>query len=187
MHWAYQSNSSKVDRREDLHVHLRNTSAVYPAHMKHHLQAVEDSSGHASTQKGERPQETLQMTSSSSHIYSTCWKMLCLCLTNNPKNWATCMSTGPRPSFSPSALGYPLHHQHSSEHNLSLRPTTSHILAVPSPVITAVVTTSTACHATARWSRAAGFDRWGLHSSFNGRMADNKPTTVLTPFIVYSN
>ena len=45
----------------------------------------------------------------------------------------------------------------------------------------------TYCHATARWSRAAGFDRWGLLSSFNGRMADNKSTTVLTPFIVYSN
>ena len=44
-----------------------------------------------------------------------------------PKNWGY-MSTGPRPSFSPSAHGCPLHHQHSSEHNLSQRPTTSHYL-----------------------------------------------------------
>ena len=66
-----------------------------------------------------------------------------ICLTNNPKNWGY-MSTGPRPSFSPSALGCLLHHQHSSEHNLSQRPTTSHTLAAPSPVITAVSTTSTA-------------------------------------------
>ena len=43
------------------------------------------------------------------------------------------MSTGLRPSFSPSAHGYQLHHQHSSEHNLSKRPTTSHTLAAPSP------------------------------------------------------
>ena len=39
------------------------------------------------------------------------------------------MSTGPRPSFNPSAHGYLLHHQHSSEHNLSQRPTTSHTIA----------------------------------------------------------
>ena len=64
--------------------------------------------------------------------------MLCLYLTNNPKNWGY-MSTGPRPSFSPSALGCLLHHQHSSEHNLSQRPTISHTLAAPSPVITAVL------------------------------------------------
>ena len=69
--------------------------------------------------------------------------MLCLCLTNNPKNGGY-MSTGPRPSFSPSALGCLLQHQHSSEHNLSQRPTTSHTLAASSPVITAVLTTSTA-------------------------------------------
>ena len=69
--------------------------------------------------------------------------MLCLCLMNNPKNCGY-MSSGPRPSFSPSALGCLLHHQHSSEHNLSQRPTTSHTLAAPSPVITAVSTTSTA-------------------------------------------
>ena len=50
------------------------------------------------------------------------------------------MSTGPRPSFSPSAQGYPLHHQHSSEHKLSQRPTTSHTLAAPSPVTRAVIT-----------------------------------------------
>ena len=40
--------------------------------------------------------------------------------------------------------GYPLHHQHSSEHNLSQLPTTLHTLAAPSPVVTAVSTTSTA-------------------------------------------
>ena len=40
------------------------------------------------------------------------------------------MSTGPRPSFSPSTHGYPHPHQHSSEHNLSQRPTTSHTLQV---------------------------------------------------------
>ena len=40
----------------------------------------------------------------------------------------------PRPSFSPLTHGYPLLHQHSSEHNLSQRPTTSHTLAAPSPV-----------------------------------------------------
>ena len=85
----------------------------------------------------------MQMISSSSQTYSTRWKTLCLYLTNNPKNWGY-MSTGPRPSFSPSAHGYPLHHQHSSEHNLSQRPTTSYTLAAPSPVITAVWTTSTA-------------------------------------------
>ena len=54
------------------------------------------------------------------------------------------MSTGPIPSFSPSAHGYPLHHQHSSVHNLSQRPTTSHTFAAPSPVITAFLTTPTA-------------------------------------------
>ncbi len=64
-------------------------------------------------------------------------------LTNNPTNWGY-MSTGPRPSFSPSTHGYPLLHQHSSEHNLSQRPTSSHTLAAPSPVITSVLATSTA-------------------------------------------
>ena len=59
------------------------------------------------------------------------------------KNWGY-MSTGPRPSFNPSAHGYPLHHQNSSEHNLSQLPTTLHTLAAPSPVVTAVSTTSTA-------------------------------------------
>ena len=48
-----------------------------------------------------------------------------LCLMNNPKNWGY-ISTGPIQSFSPPALGCLLHHQHSSEHNLSKRPTTSH-------------------------------------------------------------
>ena len=33
--------------------------------------------------------------------------------------------------------------------------------------------------------RAAGFDRWGLLSIVTGQMADNKSTTVLTPFILY--
>ena len=70
------------------------------------------------------------------------------------------MSTGPRPSFSPSALGCLLHHQHSSEHNLSQRPTTSHTLAAPSPVITAVLTTSTAAspHLPCR-----SYHQYGLH------------------------
>ena len=52
------------------------------------------------------------------------------------QNWVY-MSTGPRQNFSHSAHGYPLHHQHSSEHNFSQRPTTSHTLAASSPVITA--------------------------------------------------
>ena len=54
------------------------------------------------------------------------------------------MSTGSRPSFNPSTHGYPLHHQHSSEHNLLQLQTTLHTLAAPSPVITAVLTSSTA-------------------------------------------
>ena len=33
--------------------------------------------------------------------------------------------------------------------------------------------------------RAAGFDRRGLLSIVTGQMADNKSTTVLTPFILY--
>ena len=68
-----------------------------------------------------------------------------------------------------------------SLHFTSLHFTSLHFTREQTPL------SDTMCHATAGWSRAAGFDRWGLLSSFNGRMADNKSTTVHTPFIVYSN
>ena len=68
---------------------------------------------------------------------------------NNPKSWGY-MSTGPIPSFNPSAHGYPLHHQHSSEHNLSQRLTTSRTLTAPSPVTRALLrlerTMNLLCH-----------------------------------------
>ena len=94
-------------------------------------------------------------------VFDTLKEALFMFNEQSKKNWGY-MSTGPRPSFNPSAHGYPLHHQHSSEHNLLQLPTTLHSLAAPSPVITAVLTTSTAASPSPhlRWQ---SYHQYGLH------------------------